>query len=470
MNTNEWDRYYNEGGTEEVKIQFINHISDVGVSYPKDKMSEMLEYIHESGYVDDPTYEYLKDPSNKEEFAEISKQYYDTIMNQNDNSTDSLIDPSSEIVEEYEMDSSHDLKDEDLDDSFNEVSNKISSGFSNIVKSSGNAIYVASEFIKLYGLNNTLKESADGINKDINALIDGINTNFVLSPETIGKLNDDVSGLFYGLKKNIDSILTSIDNVSRNVLSRKKGASEVDSETGEEIDGATPIITIPDSGNSGRRNRKTEGSQNVEEQNPLDEGTQEASEKPVEDNQPIEDIVVENKELIEASIGSLVFQSGIILFTTIGGEQVTANSETEYGVIGIEKVNDELYLKIIDKKTGKIYFVKSENVNANIDNKIVHVKENALLLNSTNVDADNSVVKLIEPDSYYISVDNQESDGIEFAKVLNSDGKDNYYIPISESVEVLSFNEIITNLNEGINDNYISSTNDNSNIVEVGEK
>ena len=199
-------------------------------------------------------------------------------------------------------------------------------------------------------------------------------------------------------------------------------------------------------------NRGTGGSQYSEynEENHDEEPNQDQNE-----NQ--NDQVIENENLIATAIGAVAFQTPITLFSTIGGESVQTSSETEYGILGIENKDGTMYYKMIDKKTGKIYYAKMDDVKLdNQDIEILHTKDNALILNSTDIGSDDNFVKLAEPDSYYVVTDKQEINGVNFATILDSTNGNKYYTPISESVEVLTINQLGS---DGVVDNIIIDTN-----------
>ena len=130
------------------------------------------------------------------------------------------------------------------------------------------------------------------------------------------------------------------------------------------------------------------------------------------------------------------------MYSTIGGEGIQTSSETEYGLLGIENQDNTMYYKMIDKKTGKIYYAKIQETTIEEDVQLLHVKENALILNSTDIGSDDNFVKLADSDSYYIVLDKQEINGVSFATILDSNDGNNYYVPISESVEVLPLNQL----------------------------
>lgn len=158
-----------------------------------------------------------------------------------------------------------------------------------------------------------------------------------------------------------------------------------------------------------------------------------------------EETKTENDKLINVALGVFTFQTPVAIYTSIGGEQLQTSSETTYGMLGLEKVDDIFYYKIIDKTTGKIYYVKADDVNLteNENIEVISVIDNAIILSSTDIGADDNFVKLANPNSYYFVTDKQEINGINFATILDPEDGSKYYVPVSESVKLLPLSEAI---------------------------
>ena len=185
-------------------------------------------------------------------------------------------------------------------------------------------------------------------------------------------------------------------------------------------------------------------------ENPEEPETPETPEEPTNDN----------KDLISIALGGITFSNQVVLYTSLGGEQINSDSETEYGIIGLEKGEDGLYYILIDKKTGKIYYTKVENVNYTGEGKeIIHTKDKVLLLSSADIGANDNFVKLIDPDKYYIVTETQEINGVKYATVIDPETGKNCFVPISENVEVLPFDQI-TNQDTPITSDETPTTSD----------
>lgn len=141
--------------------------------------------------------------------------------------------------------------------------------------------------------------------------------------------------------------------------------------------------------------------------------------------------------------GTLVLTEAVTMYETIGGVGTQASIDGNYSVLEIVKDGDNYYYKIIDNATGKVYYVPVNNQVqfATEYEKIVEIKENAMLLNSTEIGSDN-FVKLADPNKIYFVQGETESNGITFYEVVEDGTGETYYIPFSDSIEVTSLDSI----------------------------
>ena len=141
--------------------------------------------------------------------------------------------------------------------------------------------------------------------------------------------------------------------------------------------------------------------------------------------------------------GTLVLTEAVTMYETIGGVGTQASIDGNYSVLEIVKDGDNYYYKIIDNATGKVYYVPVNNQVqfATEYEKIVEIKENAMLLNSTEIGSDN-FVKLADPNKIYFVQGETESNGITFYEVVEDGTGETYYIPFSDSMEVTSLDSI----------------------------
>ena len=141
--------------------------------------------------------------------------------------------------------------------------------------------------------------------------------------------------------------------------------------------------------------------------------------------------------------GTLVLTEAVTMYETIGGVGTQASIDGNYSVLEIVKDGDNYYYKIIDNATGKVYYVPVNNQVqfATEYEKIVEIKENAMLLNSTEIGSDN-FVKLADPNKIYFVQGETKSNGITFYEVVEDGTGETYYIPFSDSIEVTSLDSI----------------------------
>ena len=296
----------------------------------------------------------------------------------------------------------------------------------------------------------SMRGEVDDFKRELNLAIEELNTN--LNKDTKEKLGiSDASELFVNVYKEIRRLYDWL-SYSKGIIDEKEsGFEEIDltkgTVLGQEVLGITPSDSTPASGsNGGSARRHPIGDINP---NPGNESVTEnpsvTPETPVEEITP--EVVVENQSLIASSIGAIKFTSIIPLLTTIGGEAINSSLEVEYGLLGIEKVDNTFYYKIIDKTSGSIYYTNVNNIpNIEIEYKnVVNIKERAMVLNSTEIGADNNFVKIAEANSMYLELGEEEVNGIKFANVLDSTDGNKYYIPLSDSTEVISLDQIKNN-------------------------
>ena len=179
------------------------------------------------------------------------------------------------------------------------------------------------------------------------------------------------------------------------------------------------------------------------------DGTSSIEETEVEEINP--EITTERQNLMNLSIGTVTFTEIVTMFEeTIGGNQVQSSPEASYNLIGVLENEGTYYYKIIDKETGKIYYIEiSDKVNVQSEiNEVANIKEATMILNSTNIGED-IFVKTADANSLYLVQNKVENDGINYANIIDSTDGNDYYIPISDSVEIISLDSLKGSLDEG---------------------
>ena len=142
-------------------------------------------------------------------------------------------------------------------------------------------------------------------------------------------------------------------------------------------------------------------------------------------------------------LGTIILTEAVTLYEIIGGVGTQANLTGNYSVIGIVKENDKYYYKVIDSETKKVYYMEiTDDVKFQTEYKnLLHVKENAMMLNSMEIGSDN-FVKLADPNTIYFIQNETENNGITFYNVIDANDGKSYYIPASDSVETVPLDSI----------------------------
>lgn len=274
-----------------------------------------------------------------------------------------------------------------------------------------------------------------------------------LNPETLANLKcGDARDLFADVIKHIIDIYNGVENLVTNANDLIGRYENADNKfNAEQLPDAEPEKEKPedtgDPGSSGGNDG--DGSSGKHHSHDSDDDHHDAGAESIPAPVGMEEQTpqIENTELIAASIGSLVFTTAISLYETIGGTAIQSTANAQYGLLGVEKINDVFYYKMIDKTTGKIYYAMASDVKVGEDLyevETLHTKEESMLLNSTDIGAEDNFEKLADVDKYYIVIEKQEVNGIEFATVLDpTDGK-KYYVPISASTEYENINGPVT--------------------------
>lgn len=160
---------------------------------------------------------------------------------------------------------------------------------------------------------------------------------------------------------------------------------------------------------------------------------------------PIEEVVAIDQEtltrLMPSVTGMVTFASIVSMYEKIGNNLPINSSETgQYGLIGVVQENSKYYYKLLDTKTGKVYFTEiTEKSKITWDNKgerkVVEVKdENAMILKTPGESEDGLVRFAEKGDVYLLTGDEVNVDGIDYYNIMDSKTDTNNYIVSSDSV------------------------------------
>ena len=285
--------------------------------------------------------------------------------------------------------------------------------FSDLLKSitisnDGNLEYVSDEAETF--LRNFRSNAATFSNEIKRLISTGVHHYLSLTEKTKDKLegsNYNYTHLVYDFGVGFNHIVTMFEDIINSTELRKKniaGINDGGSETNQSNFNFTHLVPGTD------------------------------TEQPDIDNSFTESIIM---------FGTLVLTEAVTMYETIGGVGTQASIDGNYSVLEIVKDGDNYYYKIIDNATGKVYYVPVNNQVqfATEYEKIVEIKENAMLLNSTKIGSDN-FVKLADPNKIYFVQGETESNGITFYEVVEDGTGETYYIPFSDSIEVTSLDSI----------------------------
>lgn len=139
-----------------------------------------------------------------------------------------------------------------------------------------------------------------------------------------------------------------------------------------------------------------------------------------------------------AIVGLVTFAEIISLYEKIGDATPVQSSPTgNYGLIGIAKQDSKYYYQLLDKDTGKIYYVEiSDKTKVNWDEKgerkaVEITGDNAMILN-TPAEGEGVVARLPEKNEVFLV--EQGSDTTEYYSITDPTNGDKGYIPVSDSV------------------------------------
>lgn len=301
-----------------------------------------------------------------------------------------------------------------------------------IISNDGNLEYVSEEaetFLKNF------RSCVNTFDTDIRNLIVKGYTDFQnLNEKTKEKLvakQLSADNLFFNLQFSFNARIDQFESIIDNTELLKRSMEEIDNGSGGASTSNIPTVSYdpvaPDSDGNNKPNIDIEVPDIGNEP-----GTD--TEQPDIDNDFNDSIIM---------FGTLVLTEAVTMYETIGGVGTQASIDGNYSVLEIVKDGDNYYYKIIDNATGKVYYVPVNNQVqfATEYEKIVEIKENAMLLNSTEIGSDN-FVKLADPNKIYFVQGETESNGITFYEVVEDGTGETYYIPFSDSMEVTSLDSI----------------------------
>ena len=301
-----------------------------------------------------------------------------------------------------------------------------------IISNDGNLEYVSEEaetFLKNF------RSCVNTFDTDIRNLIVKGYTDFQnLNEKTKEKLvakQLSADNLFFNLQFSFNARIDQFESIIDNTELLKRSMEEIDNGSGGASTSNIPTVSYdpvaPDSDGNNKPNIDIEVPDIGNEP-----GTD--TEQPDIDNDFNDSIIM---------FGTLVLTEAVTMYETIGGVGTQASIDGNYSVLEIVKDGDNYYYKIIDNATGKVYYVPVNNQVqfATEYEKIVEIKENAMLLNSTEIGSDN-FVKLADPNKIYFVQGETESNGITFYEVVEDGNGETYYIPFSDSMEVTSLDSI----------------------------
>lgn len=153
--------------------------------------------------------------------------------------------------------------------------------------------------------------------------------------------------------------------------------------------------------------------------------------------------------LVSSIVGAITFKEIVPLYSTIGTSSTQSASLTgNYGLLGVVNENGKYYYKIIDKDTNSVYYVEIDD-KANIGDfsQVLEIKEPETMLTSTEIGS-NNFYKLTESNTCYLVQGEVENNDIKFVNV--SENGNSYYIPLSDSVNLTTIDNLIS-INAGGN-------------------
>ena len=278
-------------------------------------------------------------------------------------------------------------------------------------------------------LSNLINNHIPSINKTISNCEQGLEEN--LCEETKKNL-PNWSSFFTAMHVELGAIDKAIQYIESNVIWGAKKMAEGDSTPDPDV-GLPRFPKIPSysGGSYGGGYSSASTSNAINEINPL-----------------LNDPIVQT--LLSSVLGVVTFREIVPLYQDLKTATTVNSSPTaNYGLIGVEKYNGKYYYKVIEKETGKVYFVEINDkvkLDTNV-NEVLEVKGNAMVLNSTNIGSEN-FVKLANNEEMFLVQNKVENQGINFANVLDSNDGKGYYIPISDTTEIISLDSITNESNK----------------------
>ena len=255
---------------------------------------------------------------------------------------------------------------------------------------------------------------------------------------------NDALNLFSSLLKETQNQLSSIDSYIAEMLSKVNSYDGTLQTIGSHVKWSDEKMNETSYEKSKNKTGKISGIHSNHSSGDIDTSTESATTETVTET-PVE-VVMENPTLVAAAVGAVTFTEIVPLFTTLGSETTESSSTTTtYALIGVEKYNGNYYYKIIDRTTGKIYYVEKNNkVNVDGQTEVLDVKNTTVRYNTTQLDNEDNGAKLITEGTYLVTGKETVEDvgTFEFAKVLDSTDGNNYYFMLNDNVEVTSLEEL----------------------------
>ncbi|MBQ8891587.1 MAG: hypothetical protein IJ068_01835 [Bacilli bacterium] len=284
------------------------------------------------------------------------------------------------------------------------------------------------------------KDEKDKLVRYINSLQD--NTSSIR--HAVNQCSNIYDNLLDETKKhisNIDSYIESMISIVNSYDSRISGiASHVEWIAKKAETESKDVGTAANPGKVGSTHRSS-GSSNS------DDNTESADPTPVTETPVETPVPTENTGLVSAAVGAVTFAEIVPMYINLGSE-ATENSATTttYGLLGIENYNGNYYYKVIDKTTGKIYYVEKTKANYEGDaNEVLEVKNQTIRYDTTNLDNEDNNAKVIGDGRYLVlgtETVTEEDRTFNFAKVLDSTDGKAYYIQVNDNVGVTALDAL----------------------------
>ena len=307
---------------------------------------------------------------------------------------------------------------DDSNESFISFSNTAVDALKNNIR---NLYYKESEKNTLLSDINGLYNNTMYIGFRVSAVENSVMSN--LNPETKTRLGD-LASLFQAIRDkntNLKGMIENSENALR-VTGKKASSEDADDRAAAQSRRYRDTGHSSGSGSDGGSESATPG--DVPEETPTPTPT-----------------TPENESLVAAAVGAVTFAEIVPMYTALG-EDTTENSATTttYGLLGVEKYNEKYYYKIIDKTTGKIYYVEKEKANYEGDaSDVLEVKNTTIRYVTAQLDNEDNNAKVISDGSYFVLGEETVTEGEQtftFAKVLDSTDGKTYFVQKSDNVEL----------------------------------